>query len=50
MTLTLITYKNVVNNKTMWFYIDEENTVVSPYFYSEQEALDWKTQNGTDQV
>jgi hypothetical protein len=50
MTLTLITYKNVVNSKDMWFYIDEENTVVSPYFYSEQEALDWKMQNGTDQV
>jgi hypothetical protein len=48
--MTLVKHKDGRTHKMIWFYIDEENTVISPYFPSEQEALQWKTENGTDQV
>ena len=48
--MTLINHKDTRTHKIMWFYIDEENTVISPYFFKEEESLQWKKENETSQI
>jgi hypothetical protein len=40
--MNLVKHPDGRTKKILWFYIDEQSTVVSPYFYSESEAISWK--------
>lgn len=40
--MKLVRYPDGVTKKILWFYIDEQNTVISPYFNSESAAISWK--------
>lgn len=40
--INLIKYPDRRTQKHIWFYVNEEYTVVSPYFTSEEEAYTWK--------
>jgi len=41
MTYTLIKYRDLGLHSYTWFWVDENNIVVSPYFDNEQEAKNW---------
>jgi hypothetical protein len=48
--MTLVKHKDGRTGKMIWFYMDEENTTVSPYFFKEEDALKWKLETETNNV
>jgi hypothetical protein len=45
--MELIKYRDAGLPTYTYFWVNEKNKVVSPYFNSEQEAQDWLAQNST---
>lgn len=46
-SLKLVKHPDGRTKKVIWFYIDAEYNVKSPYFQTQQEALDWKSTSWT---
>lgn len=45
---TLVKYRDAGMHTYTYFWINEKNSVVSPYFNSEAEALEWNKQCSND--
>jgi len=41
MKITLVKYRDAFLPTYTWFWVDEKNKVVSPYFDNEKEAFSW---------
>ena len=39
--MELVKYRDAGLSSYTFFYVDEKNTLVSPYFDSEEEAVEW---------
>ena len=39
--MTLVKYRDAGMNSYTYFYVNEKNTCVSPYFDTEEEAVEW---------
>ena len=47
--MQLVKYRDAGLPTHTYFWVDQENRVIGPYFDSEQEAQDWLAQNSSSE-
>lgn len=45
---TLVKYRDAGMHTYTWFWINEAKAVVSPYFETEEQAIEWSKKNGKE--